>query len=274
MRRQLRERAILLRLYCALVFAFLMAPIAILLVTSFSAADTVGFPPEELSLRWYRRVFEHLAGAPGIKGGLAASLTVSFQVAAAAALIATFAGVLAAYALYRFPFRGSELLKQYFLLPVLLPQLVTGIALLIWLTEAGLLGPLGRLILGHAILTLPYVVLNVGASLEAGGIELEEAAVGLGASRPRAFLLVTLPLIAPAVAAGAILAFVISLHTFVLSYFLYAPEALPLPIWIFEYMTYFLDPLLAALSTFLIALSLVAVVLITRLVGLGRTAGS
>ena len=263
---------LLLRLWCGLVFAFLLAPIAILVVTSFTAGETVAFPPAEYSLRWYGKVWQHVLDAPGVKPGLGSVFLLSLRVGLVVALGVTVAGVLASYALYRFRFRGMAVLRQYFLVPLMFPQIVTGVALLVWFSEMPVFGLLGRLVLGHLILTLPYVILTVGATLEATGTDLEEAAVGLGASRPRAFWAVTLPLIRPGVVAGALFAFIISFNTFTLSYFLYSADAKPLPMWVFEYMAYFLDPTLAALSTLLIALTLAVVLALDRLVGLQRLA--
>jgi putative spermidine/putrescine transport system permease protein len=263
---------LLLRLWCGLVFAFLLAPIAILVVTSFTAGETVAFPPTEYSLRWYGKVWQHLVDGPGVKPGLGSAFLTSLRVGLVVAFGATMAGVLAAYALYQSRFRGVAVLRQYFLVPLMFPQIVTGVALLVWFSEMPVFGLLGRLALGHLILTMPYVILTVGATLEATGTDLEEAAVGLGASRPRAFWAVTLPLIRPGVVAGALFAFIISFNTFTLSYFLYSADAKPLPMWVFEYMAYFLDPTLAALSTLLIALTLVTVFALDRLVGLQRLA--
>ena len=273
MRRRYREEGgILLRVWCGLVFAFLLAPIGILILTSFTGGETVAFPPADYSLRWYAKVLQHLANAPGLKPELARAFGISLRVGLVVAAGTTVAGVLAAYALYRYRFRGIAILRQYFLLPLMFPQIVTGIALLVWFSQIRAIGPLTRLTLGHMILTLPYVILTVGASLEATGTDLEEAAIGLGASRPRAFLSVTIPLIRPAVAAGAIFAFITSFNAFTVSYFLYSGDALPLPIWVFQYMAYFLDPTLAAISAFLIALTLLAILALDRLVGIRRLA--
>jgi putative spermidine/putrescine transport system permease protein len=263
---------LLLCLWCGLVFAFLLAPIAILVVTSFTAGETVAFPPTEYSLRWYGKLWQHIVDGPGVKPGLGSVFLTSLRVGLVVAFGATVAGVLAAYALYQSRFRGVAVLRQYFLVPLMFPQIVTGVALLVWFSEMPVFGLLGRLALGHLILTMPYVILTVGATLEATGTDLEEAAVGLGASRPRAFWAVTLPLIRPGVVAGALFALIISFNTFTLSYFLYSADAKPLPMWVFEYMAYFLDPTLAALSTLLIALTLLTVLALDRLVGLQRLA--
>jgi putative spermidine/putrescine transport system permease protein len=262
-----------LRVWCGLVFVFLLAPIVIIVITSFTAGETVAFPPTQYSLRWYAKVLDHLADVPGVKPGLLAAFLLSLRVGAVVALGATVAGVLAAYALYRYRFRGVAVIRQYFLLPLMLPQIVTGIALLVWFSELRALGPLTRLILGHLILTLPYVILTVGASLEASRPDLEEAAIGLGASRPRAFWSITIPLIREGIVAGAIFALIISFNAFTVSYFLYSGDALPLPVWLFEYMAYFLDPTLAVISSFLIAMTLLAMLVLDRLVGIRRIAG-
>jgi putative spermidine/putrescine transport system permease protein len=262
-----------LRIWCGLVFAFLLAPIAIIFVTSFTAGETVAFPPTQYSLRWYAKVLDHLADVPGVKPGLLTAFLLSLRVGVVVAIGATVAGVLAAYTLYRDRFRGMAVVRQYFLLPLMLPQIVTGIVLLVWFSELRIVGPLTRLILGHLILTLPYVILTVGASLEASRPDLEEAAIGLGASRPRAFWSITLPLIREGVVAGAIFALIISFNAFTVSYFLYSGDALPLPVWVFEYMAYFLDPTLAVISSFLIAMTLLGMVVLDRLVGIRRIAG-
>ena len=170
-------------------------------------------------------------------------------------------------------FSNLRVLRQLFMLPVILPQIVTGVSILLLFSEIGLMGAQRRLVLGHSLLVLPYVLLTVSATLDVVGVELEEAAVGLGAGRLRAFLLVTMPLIAPAITAGALFAFVISFNTFTLSFFLYSGNSRPLSIWIYEYMIYFQDPTLAALSTLLIVGTLGMILLLDKLGGLKRATG-
>jgi putative spermidine/putrescine transport system permease protein len=260
----------LLRIYCGIVILFLLAPVLILVATSFTASATVDFPPTSFSLRWYRKLISHLQDAPGVKSGLLDSLLVSLKVAAIATVLALIAGVIAAYGLHLLRHSRFRFLQHVFMLPVILPQIVTGVSVLLLFSEIGLTGAENRLVLGHAFLVLPYVLLTVSATLNVVGIELEEAAVGLGCGRVRAFLTITLPLIAPAVSAGALFSFVISFNTFTLSFFLYSGQARPLSIWIYEYMIYFQDPTLAALSTLLIAATLGVIFVLDRLVGLNR----
>jgi putative spermidine/putrescine transport system permease protein len=262
----------LLRLFCALVFAFLLAPIVIIVLTSFTATTTVTFPPTEFSLQWYGRFFEHLVDAPGVKPELFRSLLMSIQIGLIVALLATVAGVLAAYAFRKYNFFGRAAFRQLLLMPLMFPQIVTGIALLVWFSSFRFVGPIERLVIGHVILTLPYVIVTVGASLELHEESLEEAAIGLGASHLQSFWRITLPLVRPGIVAGAIFAFIISFNAFTVTFFLYSGDARPLPMWIYEYLNYFLDPTLAVISTFLIALTLLAVVTLERLIGIRRLA--
>lgn len=263
---------ILLYIYCGAVFCFLAAPIAILFITSFTAGETVAFPPEGLSVRWYLKVFDHLRDAPGEKPGLALALGLSLKIGAIVALLTSVAGVLAALVLYRHNFFGIELLRQYFVLPLMFPHIVTGTALLVLFSQFKIGQGEIRLTFGHMLLALPYVITIVGAALQTMNPRLEEAAVGLGASGWKAFFLVTLPQIRPSVAAGAVFAFMTSFTAFTVSYFLYSVDAQPLPVWLYEYMAYYVSPMLAALSTVLILVSVVAIFVIDRLVGIGRIA--
>src|SRR5690348_992471 len=166
---------IALRAWCGLVFAFMLLPIAIIVLTSFTGGETFAFPPNEYSLRWYLKLWDHLRDAPGIKPGLTTAFLLSVRVGVIVMAGVVAAGVLAAYALHRHRFRYLLLLRQYFLLPLILPQIVIGIALLVLFSHVRWLGPLERLILGHMILTLPYAIVTVGASLEALPPALEEA---------------------------------------------------------------------------------------------------
>src|SRR5262245_21456067 len=116
---------VLLRLYCVVVSLFLLAPVAILVATSFTGSATVAFPPVDPSLRWYVKLLSHPRDAPGVKSGLFDALAVSVQVATVATAIALISGIAAAYAFHVLDFPGKTALRQVFMLPVILPQLVT-----------------------------------------------------------------------------------------------------------------------------------------------------
>jgi putative spermidine/putrescine transport system permease protein len=264
---------VLLRCYVALVALFLVSPILIILLTSFTPTESVEFPPQGLSLIWYERLVDHLAGSPGTKPGLSSSILMSAQLGIVVALIAVAVGVLVAYALHKYAFPCKEIFRNLFLLPLMFPQLVIGVGLLLVFSEFRWFDFFQRLIIGHVILTIPFVVLTVGASLELYEQDLEEAAQGLGASPVRTFFLVTLPLIRQGIIAGAIFAFVTSFTQFTITFFLYSGATKPLPMWVYEIVVMSIDPLLAVISILLIALAILVVLVLARLVDVRRLFG-
>ncbi|MFN8590586.1 MAG: ABC transporter permease [Thermomicrobiales bacterium] len=264
---------LLLRLYVVLVAIFLLSPIIIILLTSFTSTESVEFPPQGFSLMWYQRLIEHLQGAPGSKPGLSSSILMSARLGLVVAALAVIVGVLVAYAMHKYVFPGREVFRNLFLLPLMFPQLVIGVGLLLVFSEYRLFGFFTRLVIGHVILTIPFVVLTVGASLELYERQLEEAAQGLGASPVQTFFRITLPLIRSGIIAGAIFAFVTSFTQFTVTFFLYSGSTKPLPMWIYEVVVMSLDPLLAVISIFLIVLAVVVVFALSKLVDVRRLFG-
>jgi putative spermidine/putrescine transport system permease protein len=264
---------ILLRLYVILVALFLLSPIFIILLTSFTPTESVEFPPRGFSLMWYGRLVDHLEGNPGTKPGLTPSILMSAQIGLVVAILAVVVGVLVAYALHKYAFPGKEVFRNLFLLPLMFPQLVIGVGLLLVFSEFRWFGYFERLVRGHEILTSPNVILTVGASLEVYEQDLEEAAMGLGANPVQTFFLVTLPLIRQGIIAGAIFAFVTSFTQFTVTFFLYSGATKPLPMWIYEIVVMSVDPLLAVVSILLIALAIVVVVVLSKLVDVRRLFG-
>lgn len=269
-RRRVDGVGIALWSFTGLVFVFLFAPILIIFLTSFTASETVEFPPHGFSLMWYQRFLDALRDAPGIHPGLAKAIWFSFRLGGMTALIATVAGVLAAYAIHKFEFRGKELFQNLFMLPLTFPSLVIGVGLVLAFSEYRLFDRFTRLLIGHVIITLPYVIISVGASLRVYEEDIEEAARSLGANGVQTFWHVTLPLIRPGVVAGAIFAYIISFTNFTVSFFLSLTGSKPIPVWIYEMLVNGPDPLLSSLSVFLIAMSLAVLIAIERLVGVRR----
>jgi putative spermidine/putrescine transport system permease protein len=271
--RRLDLGGILLRLYVVLVGLFLLSPIAIIILTSFTPSESVEFPPRGFSLIWYERLGEHLQGASGTKPGLSSSILISAQIGLVVAALAVVVGVLVAYALHKYAFPGKELFRNLFLLPLMFPQLVIGVGLLLVFSEFRWFGFFERLVIGHVILTIPFVVLTVGASLEVYEEQVEEAALNLGASPMQTFFRVTLPLIRQGIIAGAIFAFVTSFTQFTVTFFLYSGATKPLPMWVYEIVVMSLDPLLAVISILLIALAIIVVAVLSKLVDIRRLFG-
>lgn len=259
--------------YLVLFFLFLEAPIVIILLASFNPELTVRFPPSGFSTEWYGELWHMARDGTGAKPGLAKALLASLALGTASMVGAVVAGVLAAFGLERYHFRGRGLIRQALLLPLLFPQVVTGVGMLLWFSAVGGVPVWLRLLAGHLILTLPYVVVTTSASLETLDPRLEEAAMNLGANRLQTFWHVTVPGIRSGIMAGAIFAWLISFSNFTVSFFLYSGELNPLPTWLYEYIQYFLDPSIAALSTFLIVITFLVLAIANRLLALGRLVG-
>ena len=250
------RRGWFLGLSLALGLAFLYVPIALLVAASFnpSRLTTVlsGF-----SLRWYQAL---LADDRLIEAAL-----LSLRIAAVSATGATLLGAGAGYALARFGrFRGRSVFAGLLSARLVLPDVLVGLSLLLLFVqlEQWTGWPEGRgaltITLAHVSVALSYVAVVVEARLTDGGTELEEAAMDLGASPPRAFLLVTLPLMAPALLSGWLLAFTLSLDDLVVASFVSGPGASTLPMVVFSSLRLGVTPELNALATVILVVAAAA----------------
>ncbi|MGD1876089.1 MAG: ABC transporter permease [Kiloniellaceae bacterium] len=192
----------LIRAFTVLVYLFMFLPVAVVVLLAFNANQFGSFPMEGLSLRWFVALWHNDAIVRAFKTSvLLGSLT---------AVVSTTIGVMASLALVRFDFRGKGLITTAMIAPILVPEVVLAVALLLFLRWLEMPKSFPLLLLGHVIFTLPFVVLIVQARLVAVRREYEEAAMSLGANAFHTFREVTLPLIMPAVFAGVIFAFTIS----------------------------------------------------------------
>ena len=210
---------------------------------------------------------------PGTKPGLAAALWTSIWLGFASMAGAVVAGTLAAFGLRRYRFPGREIINQCFLLPLLFPQVVVGIGLALWFSQIGGVPTWMRLVTGHLILTLPYVIVTTTASLEILDERLEDAAMNLGANRFATFWHITVPGIRSGIISGALFAWLISFSNFTVSFFLYSGGLEPIPPWLYEVIEYYIDPSIAALSTLLVVLTLLGLIITDRMSALGRLVG-
>jgi putative spermidine/putrescine transport system permease protein len=247
------------------VYAFLLLPLVIVTLAAFNAGNYFTFPPQGVSLRWFANFFA--------RREFMQSLWLSVELGFWTAVISTVAGGLAAIALVRGRFRGRDLLNAYVTSPLLLPQILTGVAMLQYFSLVGLAQSYAALLIGHVVVTTPYVVRTVSAVLYNFDVALEEAAQSLGASPVRAFAEITLGIIKPGVVAGAVLAFAISFDNFTISLFLTSPKLTPLPIELFAYLKYSFDPTAAAASAVAIGVTLVLMLGIARFMGLEEFTG-
>lgn len=250
------------RLVIVLLYLFLLAPIVIIALTSFSNDAYLAFPPTHWGLGGYLALLRNT----GFRAGLETSLLLG---AAVTALTLAF-GTAAAFAIARFRFPGAGALLAFFTAPLLLPTIVLGLALLLVFAQLGLLATFTGLTIGHAVVAIPYVIRLMLTALNGLPPSLEEAAATLGATPLRVFWRVTLPLMRPALLAAAALAFLASFDEVTITLFLVGPRLTTLPVEVFRYVQNHADPQVSALSVVLIVLTVGVIVLVERGLGLMR----
>jgi len=233
--------------FAGLVVAFLMAPLLVVVPMSFNHSSLLQFPPTQFSLRWYEAYISD--------GGWIAATVTSLQVGVLSAVMAVVLGTLAALGITRGRFRGRAVAQAFVLSPLIVPVIIVAVGVYYLFSLLRLNGTIAGLVLGHTVLTLPYAVVVISASLERFDIRLEEAAMGLGASPFTAFWRVTLPIIRPGLIVAALFAFLISFDEVVIAIFVSGPETTTLPKKIWDGIRFELSPTIAAVSTLLIVFS-------------------
>lgn len=253
MRRRLSGTGLLT--YSILVLLFLFAPIAIVVLFSFNKTASLTFPFHGWSLRWYSDVFSSSV----YQSAIVATLRVAAITVVAVLVIGTMAGL----AVSRYQFRGREALRAFLLFPAALPGLFVGIALLSFLVQAHLTLSLWTVTIGHVVYTLPYFFLLMTSRLQRFDFLLEESARDLGAGPWEVFRRVTLPLIAPSLIAGALVVFSLSWDEVFITFFTIGAQN-TLPLVIYSTVKQSIDPSVNAISTLLLAGSLLFIFSIRR----------
>lgn len=246
-------------------FTFLWLPIAVLVFMSFAAGGVLSFPPDELTLRWYAEFLNNRAAI----GAIWTTLTISVPATAITVVLAT----LISYAVDRFVFPGRDALQLLATLPVVVPLVVTGVALVLFFN--GTLGLRGypAVVIAHVIRTIPFATLVILPTFLGFDGRLEEASKDLGADELRTFTQVTLPNVFPGIVAGSLLAFTLSFNEFVFTYFVKGSGDPTLPVYIWNQIRYNVTPevnvisvvfLAVAIGLVLVAVSLTRVDLLAR----------
>jgi len=247
-----------------LVIAFLMLPIVVVIPVSFTESSVFSFPPEGFSLQWYGRIRD--------VDGLLGALGLSAQIAALSTALSLLLGTLCAIAVVKGRIPGSSAIATFMISPLMLPGLVLGIALLQALREFGLRDAWTSLMMAHVVITMPFVMRTVLASLSLFDFAMVDAARTLGCSYPVALWRVLVPNILPGFVSGALFAFIASFDNYPVSMFLVDVRTKTLPIQLLNQLEISPDPTLAAVATLMILLTLAVLVLCDRLVGLRRMA--
>ncbi len=237
----------------ALFLAFILAPLLVVIGVSFTGQGYLALPLDGLSLRWWRAI--------GDDPRFLESFWYSVRLGVSAATLSAAIAVPAALAIARHRFPGRDALAAVLASPMMIPHVVLGVALLRFFSGFGLSGGFLGLVSAHVVVVTPYMLRLVGAGLTGLDPRIERAAESLGAGRFTVFRRVTLPLIAPGIAGGWVLAFVTSFDELTVSLFLASPSANPLPVQLFNYIDQMTDPLVASVSA--------ALILVTALVLMG-----
>jgi len=245
-----------------LVLIFLIGPFLIIVAASFSAGDTLAFPPQGFSFKWILKVFT--------VESFRDSFVMSMFLAIGGTFAALLLGIPAAYAMSRYKLPMSETVRTIVSAPIIVPGIIVGLALLRYFVVPVGVSITLALFLADTALILPYAVRVVSASLNNLRSDIEEAAVLLGSSRLGAFFRVVLPNIRGGILSAFILGFVTSFNQVPVSLFLSGPGVRTLPIDMLGYMEIVFDPSIAALSSLLAFLSIGIVFAAERFLGFSR----
>lgn len=242
-----------------LVYLTLILPGVIVVATSFTSGEVMRFPPTGFSLRWYYAFWQSSLFID--------SLSLSLKVAAIATALSLVIGFAAAFAIERYKFCGREVIRGFMLSPLLIPAVVLGLGLMQLQVWMGLSQTFLGLLIGHVVVTLPYVVRTLSASMVLFDRNLEQAAMSLRASPARVLGTITIPLLIPAIISAGVFAFVTSFGNVSLSVFLGAGGNVPLPVQVLAYVEQTVDPLIAAVSSVVIIFTLLAILIADRISG-------
>jgi putative spermidine/putrescine transport system permease protein len=244
----------MLRLLCGLILLFLIVPVLVIVPLSFNADSFLLYPMSGFSLRWYEEFFGSATWTNALKNSLIIS--------PAATLLAVVLGTLASIGLVRTDFPGKAALVSVLISPMVVPVVVSGVAVYLFFAPLGLAGSYLGLILAHAMLGVPFVVTTVTATLQGFDYNLVRAAASLGVGPVKAFFRVTLPIVGPGVVSGALFAFATSFDEVVITLFLASPEQQTLPRKMFSGIRDNISPTIAAAATVLVVLATLLLVVL------------
>ena len=249
-------------IFHGLVVAFVLAPLVVICLVAFTPENTLTIPTTSFSLRWFRAIFAH--------PDFVASFVNSLWLATMSATIAIVIAVPAALAIDRYDFPGRGARNALFLSPLIIAHLVLGVALLRLFALIGGTGSFGWLVATHVIIVTPYVLRLVMAAFTGLDRSAEQAAMTLGASHLTVFRRITGPMILPGITGGWLRAFINSFDPLTMSIFVTSPATGTLPVRMYMYATESIDPMMAAVSALMIALTAAAMLILDRAFGLDK----
>jgi len=259
-----KGKSVFLTSFNVLVTVFMLAPMVLVILTSFTPGMFYEIPTTQWSLQWYRAI---------IDVGFLNGFVVSMGLALLAALVSLILGFLAAFVMTRYVFKGKVMADALFMAPIIVPAVALGVGLLQFYVNVGLYNTFFALLLAHVVITVPYIIRTAAVSLSAVSREMELAAMDLGATSRQSFVHVTMPLIKSGLISGYIFAFLISFGEVAMTIFIIGSKYTTLPVDMFNYMLQVNTPVIAAMSTLLIVFSIVLMVVLDRLFGLRTIIG-
>lgn len=241
-----------LQLYVFAYILYILLPLAVLVLYAFNSSKYLTWPIQGLSTTWFEQAVKDRQ--------LLSALQNSIFIALATTVFSVIIATLMSYGLVRFKFRGKSVLETINVLAIITYGVVSAVTVKMWFRALGIPGGIWPTIIAHTTFIMPFAVLPIRDRLLNFDLEVEEAAMDLGATRVRTFFDITLPLIVPALLAGALFCFTISLGEFLLSVFLIGNK-LTLPVYLYGLMRFTFSPTVFAAATFIVAFPIVAVII-------------
>ncbi len=239
--------------YCGLVYAFLFLPIVVIVVNSFNATKSKPYLSwKGFSFAWYGKLLQNTALLDSFKNTLI--------LAAVSTILSTIIGTIAAVGMFKYRFRGKSVIDALLYIPVVIPEIVLGIALLTLFATVNIPRGMLSLVFAHVTFCIPFVIFNVRARLDGYDKSLEEASMDLGVGRLKTFFHITLPVLAPGIGGGALLAFTLSIDDVIVSYFTNG-QTKTFPLKVMESIKSGVAPDVNALSTLILIVTVLFVVL-------------
>ncbi|MBW2058428.1 MAG: ABC transporter permease [Deltaproteobacteria bacterium] len=245
----------ILYVFCGFVFLLLVAPTFVVVPISFSSSRFLQFPPPGFSTQWYENYFTS-------RDWMEATWT-SLQIASAVCILATVLGTILAVALVKGRFPGKNMIYALAVSPMIIPLIISAVAIYFFYSRLHMVGTKAGVVIAHTILAIPFVLVIVSSALKGFDETLERASLSLGANPLKTFLLVTLPVIRPAVISGALFAFITSFDEVVIVIFIAGTHAVTLPKRMWDGIRLEIDPTIAAVASLLIGLSVLLMIAIS-----------
>lgn len=253
---------LLVKVLVVLGIVFIICPLPIVIISSFTEANLVYFPPKGFSFKWYVGLLE--------KTEYLKSFFVSIRLALGAVAAALVSGTMVAVALTRFKFRFANALRTFFLSPLMVPAVIFGLAACRFAAQIGWNASFKALLFVHIAICATYVIRTVLSSLIGFDASIEEASRDLGASPWQTFWKITFPIIRPSIIVAGLFSFITSLDETTVSVFLVGGQSVTLPVRIFSQLEYGLEPTITCISSLLVIFALIILLVIDRLIGLHK----